>query len=290
VRDLSLPCDLSRPGLAESELRVQLGATPPEGHRDPRSLEILTQIARAQALQGALSTSETTLARVARLLPEEGRSVARIRYWMELGRVVTMKHEPARAKPLFLQAWNAARETGETFLAIDAAQMLAVIEAPKLRPEWIRQGLAIALQSDEPRVVRWRGVLHLSLGAHLFDTLQYAEALAEFENAERCLTESGDREEALVARCSAAKVLRALGRNDDALQVLRELLAARRAEKRENGFLYEELAETLFALGQREEARQYFELAHGILSKDEWLNDDQPARINRLHRLSKPKP
>ena len=49
------------------------------------------------------------------------------------------------------------------------------------------------------------------------------------------------------------------------------------------------LAEELFALGKREEAQQYFQLAHNLLSKNQWLSDDQPARIQRLHRLGKPR-
>jgi hypothetical protein len=53
-----------------------------------------------------------------------------------------------------------------------------------------------------------------------------------------------------------------------------------------DGFVFEELGECLLALGRADEARPYFAQAYAELSQDEWLADNEPARLERLKALS----
>ena len=51
-----------------------------------------------------------------------------------------------------------------------------------------------------------------------------------------------------------------------------------------DGFVFEELGECYFAL-KRSESRKYFALAYEVLSKDEWLVQNEPERLKRLLEL-----
>lgn len=52
-----------------------------------------------------------------------------------------------------------------------------------------------------------------------------------------------------------------------------------------DGYVYEEMGGCLLALGQAAEARQYFARAYAELSKDLWLPESEPARLQRLGEL-----
>ncbi|HEY7093737.1 MAG TPA: hypothetical protein VH393_11185 [Ktedonobacterales bacterium] len=53
----------------------------------------------------------------------------------------------------------------------------------------------------------------------------------------------------------------------------------------QDGYIYEEIAECLAALGRAGEARPYFTRAYETLSRDPWLAESEPARLERLHVL-----
>ena len=77
-----------------------------------------------------------------------------------------------------------------------------------------------------------------------------------------------------------------LGRLEVALQTQRELeveLSASGVES--DGFVYEEIAECLLALGRSAEARPYFRKAHALLAVDAWLVESEPERVERLREL-----
>ncbi|MHC4223803.1 MAG: hypothetical protein ACYSUN_07430, partial [Planctomycetota bacterium] len=52
------------------------------------------------------------------------------------------------------------------------------------------------------------------------------------------------------------------------------------------GYVNEEIAECLHALGKVEDSRPYFAKAYEILSKDTWHLENEPERIERLKQLS----
>ena len=54
----------------------------------------------------------------------------------------------------------------------------------------------------------------------------------------------------------------------------------------QDGYIFEEIGECLFELDRADEAKVYFGLAYGLLSKDEWLKSNEPERLERLKYLS----
>jgi hypothetical protein len=63
------------------------------------------------------------------------------------------------------------------------------------------------------------------------------------------------------------------------------LLAEFQASGKQDGYVYEELGECLLALSQPEQARPYFAYAYEELSRDTWLVEQEPARMQRLQAL-----
>ena len=68
-------------------------------------------------------------------------------------------------------------------------------------------------------------------------------------------------------------------------------LARRRDEARlgmdgeVDGYVFEELGECLLLRGEADEARSYFARAYAALSKDAWLETNEPDRLARLKQL-----
>jgi hypothetical protein len=83
-----------------------------------------------------------------------------------------------------------------------------------------------------------------------------------------------------VARC-----LRSLGRHEEALARQQRLLAEHRRAGSSDGYINEEIAENLLALGRADEARPQFAAAAQLLAQDEGLAQAEPQRLARLRRL-----
>ena len=81
--------------------------------------------------------------------------------------------------------------------------------------------------------------------------------------------------------------LRALRRHDEALPLLYALERELAAAGQHDGFVPEEIAENLLALGQAAQARPYFAQAHELLSRDESPDRPDDARLARLLELSR---
>lgn len=284
VPDLSFPCELAQAARAEATLRELLAAETDEA----RGLEIQTLIARTQALQGDLPRAQDTLVKVAKHLPAHAGTAVEVRYLLEHGRIMTLMRTPSRAQPMFAKAWNGAMQLGDTFLAIDAAQMLAIVEPPKTRAEWINRGLELALGSEDSRVSRWRGALQQALGWHYFDLIQFDKALESFETAVESMKETGEAPRSLEARYAIGRTLRALKRFPEALAVQQAIAVELGRNENARALVNEEIAECFYALKQQDEAQRHFALAHQVLAKDQWLADNEPSRLLRLKKLAKP--
>jgi len=80
-----------------------------------------------------------------------------------------------------------------------------------------------------------------------------------------------------------------MGRAEEALAVQQTLLAGTQKEGAPDGRLFEELAECLQALKRSAEAQVYFEQAYHVLSKEEWVADNQAGLLKRLKEMGKTK-
>jgi tetratricopeptide (TPR) repeat protein len=128
------------------------------------------------------------------------------------------------------------------------------------------------------------------MGWSLFELGDHAGALAHFERALAARIEQGTDGKGrglwLTARWCIARAHRALGRLDEALTEQRDLLAEHSRAGSTDGFVHEEIAECLLALGRGIEARPHFAAAYELLSQDPWPAERVAERIARLRKLS----
>jgi hypothetical protein len=211
----------------------------------------------------------------------------RVRLLLERGRLHNSAGEPEAARPLFMQAWETAREAGEDGFAVDAAHMLAIVAQGDEVLRWNRAALELAESSVDPRVRRWRASLHNNLGWTYHDRADFEAALAHFERAVGLRAEAGKMPELRIARWCVGRALRSLGRLREALAIQEALLAQAEAEGLlQDGYVSEEIGECLLALDQPQAARRHFARAHALLAEDSALVQREPQRIARLRSLA----
>jgi tetratricopeptide (TPR) repeat protein len=280
--DLESRWAYDEPAASEALFRKMLAE---DAHlRASERLEVETQIARALGLQERFDEATRMLDAVERAHSRDAVVAARLH--LERGRVLRSSGAAEAARPEFERALAAAERAHHEFLVADALHMLALV-AP--RDETVAAHLAAIArveQSSDPRVRRWLAPLHNNLGWAYHDRGEFSEALAEFEQAAALYAVRGNANDARFARWAVARALRSLGRCAEALPAQQTLLAETAAAGAEDGFVEEEIAECLLALGRTEESRAHFREAHRLLSQDASLARDEPARLARLRGLA----
>ncbi|HEY0868156.1 MAG TPA: tetratricopeptide repeat protein [Fimbriimonas sp.] len=268
--------DFSDPDLSESRFREALA-----DDRFERS-EVLTQIARTYSLRGRYPEARHLLSEAERH-PHSNR--ASVRILLEIGRCHNSAGEKQHARCLFVQAWQAALDLREDALAVDSAHMVAITHSGDPSLEWNRRALALAEASLDPRARRWMASLHNNLGwVYHDDYRDYPRALVHFERSLAARAAQGDPEAVRIARWAVARCLRSLGRHDQALEEQQRLLDEGGAG---DGYVHEEIAECLVALGRETEADPYFRQAYDLLSADPWFSQNEPDRLARLQLASR---
>jgi tetratricopeptide (TPR) repeat protein len=162
--------------------------------------------------------------------------------------------------------------------------MVAIVVRDDEALRWNQRALDLARTSSDPDARRWEGSLCNNIGWTYHGRGDYARALELFEAALRARREQGKPDDVRVARWCIARCLRSLERVEEALAIQRELEAEVDQLDDPDGFVYEEIAECLDALGRSAEARPYFRRAHELLAKDPWLAGSEPERLERLQR------
>lgn len=254
--------------------------------------ELLTQIGRAQTVQGKVSEARLSLEAAEKLLadPQLACPVSiKIRWLLERGRLYISDKTPSQARVNLVEAWTLAKNSGEDHFVVEIAQMMAIIEPQKHQQEWIAKAIQVAESSPQPKAKRWLGSLFASLGWKLYDLRQFENAFETFQKSLSHLKVHGSAREVFIARWSTGKVLRTMGKTEEALVIQKALLAELGIGGVRDGRLYEELAECLQTLERSTEAQLYFELAYRELSSDEWVTDNQPVKLKRMKELGKVK-
>ena len=283
--DLDSLWDYSQPAESEKRMRSVLGRAEASGNRAYWS-SLLTQIARAQGLQGKFAEGHASLDQAQANVPAVP-AEPRVRLLLERGRLHNSAGEPEAARPLFVQAWEAAREGGEDGFAVDAAHMLAIAGQGDEVLYWNRTALDLAESSADPRARRWRASLHNNLGWTYHDRGDFEAALGHFERAVGLRAEARKMPELRIARWCVGRALRSLARLREALAIQEALLAQAEAEGLpEDGYVSEEIGECLLALDQPQAARRHFARAHALLAEDSGLVQREPQRIARLRSLA----
>ena len=267
-------------------------ATPDHSHL----VELLALLARSEALQQKFQAARSSLEKAERLLKQEQPTQAtsiwismKIRWLIEKGRLQVLEKTPSQARTYFSEAWTLAINSGENYFAVEIAQLMAVTEPQKSQQEWLIRGIEIAEKSSHQKTKMLLGPLYSSLGWKFYDLKLLEKSLATFQKALKHHTSFGTGREAFVAQWSIGKVLRALGKVEEALAIQKALLSELGIGGERDGRLYEEVAECLQALRRTTEAQPYFELAYRELSNDEWVTDNQPVKLKRMKDLGKAK-
>jgi len=248
-------------------------------------VELLTQIARSQGLQRKFDEAHKTLDEVEKLLYKAEGS-AKVRYLLERGRTVNSSGFPEESRKYFAEAFEVAKKVGEENLAVDAAHMMGVVESTEKSIEWSLKAMETAEQAKDPEANKWLGTLYNNLGWTYHDREEYERALELFEKALVWREENKSNERQIrIAKWCIGRVYRSLGKVDEALELQEKLMQIEGADEDEFGYVYEEMGENFWLLNRKEEAQGYFKKAYGILSKDEWLQAEEPERLERLNRL-----
>jgi tetratricopeptide (TPR) repeat protein len=246
------------PGESEKFFREILAADDPNTRA-----EILTQIARAQGLQGNFGEAHQTLDEVERLSKEER---VRVRYLLEHGRVFNSAKQRDKARPLFLEAYELASSIGADFYTIDAAHMMAIVEPLEEQITWHEKALELCERTIDERAKKWLGSITNNTAWTYHSLGRFDEALETFQKALVWREANGNPETIRIAKWSIARTLRSLQKYQEALDIQQKLLE----DEKEDGFIYEELGECLLALGQADKAKPYFAKAYELLSRDSW--------------------
>ncbi|HKX47749.1 MAG TPA: tetratricopeptide repeat protein [Gaiellaceae bacterium] len=251
---------------------------------DPGRAEVMTQLARVQGLRGSFEEGDALLDEAARLA--SGAPPVEARIELERGRLRRSSGDPEAARPLFESGYAAALDTGQSFLAADAAHMAALVaDGRDGFLAWTNRGLEIADAHDGASY--WAASLLNNLGWEHYDAGELDSALDAFEKAlaarERDPEDPGAIE---IALYSVGKTLRALGRSTEAVPLLERALASARARDHEDGWLHEELAEEYAAVGRDGDARAQAALAIPLLERVDPSFAEDAVRAGRLAALA----
>ncbi len=277
--------------LLETERKIKEKIPPKQSDfYDLTSLELLTQLARAQVLLGQTLEADKTLKTVqADLLMNDpiARKAVEIRFLLEQGRLFSMQMIPAKALVFIKQAWDLARETDQSFSAIDAAVMLALISPLKRQNESLQWALTEAEASSSEESKLWLPFLYIMNAWSLFDTRQFKQALKYFEKALAQPHLPKQKVQTMTIKWSIARTYRALGQFERAMDLQNEIRLELEALGEANGYVYLEIAECLRQIQKEPEAKPYFEMAYNILSKNLWFSDNKETELLRMKELYK---
>jgi tetratricopeptide (TPR) repeat protein len=164
--------------------------------------------------------------------------------------------------------------------------MLGIAEKGDESLKWNHEAIRMAEAARDPRARRWLGPLYNNTGWTYFDQGDYSSALKLFERDIEFRKQTATNTEVGIARWSAAKMLRHLGRVEESLKLQMELLDdPDRQNNDAEGYTREEIGECLLLLKRPDEAIPYFARAWDLLRNDPWLSRDEPDRLSRLKRL-----
>ncbi len=290
VTDIDELWDFSDPAASEVRFRAQLETSDVSFKN-----EVLTQIARTYSLRRMFDEAHELLERIASELPQCDPRIE-VRYLLERGRTWNSSGQKERARDVFHRAFDAARRVGCDHLTVDAAHMLGIVEEPKLALEWNLLALRIVEESCQENAKKWYGSLCNNIAWTYHDMGEYETALTHFVRASDYFSTIAKEPALRIGRWAVARCQRSLG-------LLEKALAEQLSLAKEyyptfeptnqvlgyeaiDGYIPEEIAECLYALGRVSESKAYFRAALERLSQDKWFLENEPNRIAGLRDRS----
>ena len=280
--DIDALWDYTEPAVSETRFREAL-----KTESGDAALELETQLARTLSLRREFAQAHALLDAVQRRMSGTTRPAVRVRYLLERGRTFHSAGDTLRSRPLFLEAWQIGDQEKLTLLAIDAAHMMGIVEAGDEAQRWNERAMALAMGSNVPRALRWRGSLANNMGHTERERGNLDAAMKHFQASLTAfqLTRSGSQ--IRTAKWQIANVMRLQKRYDEALamQLGIEKEAAEAAEP--DGYVFEEIAEIYLVKNEPAKAKPYFAKAVEALSKDTWFAESEGDRLARMRQLAK---
>jgi len=267
-----------------TEIRMRALAREAEVSGDVAAVtEILTQLARAQGLQGHLKEAAETLDRAAALRTDAVRP--RVRLLIERGRLARRQGRPEDARLQFERAYEAALAGGEIGLAADSAHILALLLPFEDARAWTDRGLVLAERASDPAIQRWVGVLANNWGWRLDEQGDHAGAALAFARALNARRIENDLALIRASEFALGVELRKLGQRAQALAIQERLQEEATSAKEPIGEILVERVENLIALHRKEEARSVAKGALRLLT-----DRDDPGPVERLRAILKEMP
>lgn len=251
--------------------------------------QLLTQIARTHSLRQQFDRAHEILDKVGDILADHKEiPEAWVRYYLERGRTFNSAGEKDKALVLFKQAYDLADQHNLDFYAIDALHMLAIAAPHDEALEWSEKAIQRIENSSDERSKKWAGALYNNTGWIYHDKGDYSKAMEYFEKCLKWHTERSTGQGERIAKWTVARCLRSLGKSDAALNKQMDLLKEIEENNLEqDGYVYEEIAECNYEIGNKNEAAPYFAKAYELLSNDGWLKQNETQRLERLKELGK---
>lgn len=256
-------------------------------------LQILSQIALAQAMQKKFDAAHKTLNTAEGLLKPEDH-LAKVRILLERGRVYMQSGDNEVARPFFLKSYELSKANNFDYHTANAAHMIAIIAStPEEKIKWNKLAIELVENSPSVRAQAWQGSLYNNLGQAYLEAKLYPQALDILKKAQKFREKEGYGPNIRVAKWAVARALRLLNQNEEALNMLLPLIKEYDAMTEAGNFdipqeilpsirglVYEELAEIYAA-----KAAAFAKLAYDDLSQDEWFKKLETNRLERLKHL-----
>lgn len=279
VRQVLTTWDYTDPAATEQKFLPLLD----EAENDNQRAAVLSQLARTHSLRRNFEQAHAYLLKADRLLTDE-MPLASVLVALERGRTFNSDNQKAEALAHFRHAFELAERHQIDDLAVDAAHMIAIAETGKRAERWHLIAMAIAETSDIPEAQKWLGALYNNLGWTYFDAGETTRALSLFEKGVAFRKAEDQLKAWQIARWTVARAWRELGRVDEALEEQTRLLEEAAGDEGQLGYIHEELGELYLQMQDTKQAH-HFALAYDILSRDDWLTQNEPARLARLKEL-----
>jgi tetratricopeptide (TPR) repeat protein len=272
--------NFSHPAATEIKFRELLPLAERSGDRSYH-MQLLTQIARTLSLRAKFDEAHALLDTIERALTPDLK-LARVRYLLERGRTYNSSQQQAKALPLFQEAYSLGESIGEMRLAIDAVHMIAIAERdPKDQIKWNLKG--IAMVEAHPDQERWLNALYNNIGDGYSGIGEYHNAIRYYQKLAALQQKLGGEADIYTLK-DEARAWRLSGKPDSSLSII-EPIQQKLAEQ-PDGWIEEEYAEALHATGKPKEAKPHFLKAYELLSKDHWVLQNDPKKLERLRAMS----
>jgi len=251
-------------------------------------LQLLTQIARTFGLRQKFYAAHDYLKKVKEELdrfPEL--KLVKIRYLLESGRAYNSNSEKSKAKELFIQAWELAKDLKEEYYAADAGHMVGISETGEESLNWNLKTIDYIENANHPKVKNWLGPLLNNTAWTYHDNGNFKKALILFEKGLEFRKSRDDVQAILIAKWTIGRTYRSLNRIDEAIQIHNDLVKEYKHNSLSpDGYIHEELGECYLIKKEDMLSKQNFSIAYDILSKDIWLQENENDRLDRMKNLA----